>query len=97
MIGLGFLGSPQIYVRFISVKNEGEINKGKWVAIIFTLLTDAAAVTIGLLGRYLFTSQGQDPEGILGIGGEDVLITMVENILPITLIGIYIAIVILKN
>jgi len=93
MIGLGFLGSPQIYVRFISVKNEGEINKGKWVAIVFTLLTDAAAVTIGLLGRYLFTSQGQDAESILGVGGEDVLITMVENILPITLIGIYIAIV----
>ncbi len=93
MIGLGFLGSPQIYVRFISVKNEGEINKGKWVAIVFTLLTDAAAVTIGLLGRYLFTSNGQDPESILGTSGEDVLITMVENLLPLSLIGIYIAIV----
>ncbi len=49
LIGLGFLGSPQVYVRFMSIKDEKEIDKGKWVAIIFTLLTDAAAVTIGIL------------------------------------------------
>ena len=62
LIGLGFLGSPQVYVRFMSIKNENEINKGRWVAIIFTLLTDAAAVTIGILARILFTESGQDPE-----------------------------------
>ncbi len=93
MIGLGFLGSPQIYVRFIAIKNEAEINKGKWVAIGFTLLTDAAAVTIGLLGRYLFTQNGQNPEAVLGVGGEEVLIVLVENLLPLTVVGIYIAIV----
>lgn len=93
MIGLGFLGSPQIYVRFMSIKNEAEINKGRWVALVFTLLTDAAAVTIGLLGRYLFTSAGQDPEAILGNQGEDVLITLIEDLLPLTVIAIYVAII----
>ena len=39
MIGLGFLGSPQVYVRFMSIKDETEIDKGKWVAAAFTLLT----------------------------------------------------------
>ncbi len=53
MIGLGFLGSPQIYVRFISVKDVKEIDRGKWVAVLYTLITDTAAVSIGLLGRYL--------------------------------------------
>jgi len=42
-IGIGFLGSPQIFVRFMSIKDEAEIEKGKWVAIVFTLLTDFAA------------------------------------------------------
>ncbi len=93
MIGLGFLGSPQIYVRFISVRNEGELNKGRWVAMAFTLLTDTAAVSIGLLGRYLFTEVGQDAESVFGVGAEDVLITMVENLLPLVLVGFYIAIV----
>ncbi|MAY22155.1 MAG: sodium:proline symporter [Flavobacteriaceae bacterium] len=93
MIGLGFLGSPQVYVRFMSVKNEREINKGRWVAIVFTLLTDAAAVTIGVLARVLFTESGQDPETILGVGGADVLSIMTENFLPFFLVAIYIAIV----
>ena len=57
-IGLGFLGSPQVYVRFMSIKNQAEISKGTWVAIIFTLLTDTAAVIIGMLARYFFTTSG---------------------------------------
>ena len=93
MIGLGFLGSPQVYVRFMSVKNEAEIDKGKWVAIIFTLLTDAAAVTIGILARILFTESGQDPEAILGNAGENVLSIMTENFLPYILVAIYVAVV----
>lgn len=93
MIGLGFLGSPQVYVRFMSIKDESEIDKGKWVAIIFTLLTDAAAVTIGILARILFTESGQDPEAILGNAGENVLSIMTENFLPYTLVAIYVAVV----
>lgn len=93
MIGLGFLGSPQVYVRFMSIRNEEEIDKGKWVAIAFTFLTDAAAVTIGILARVLFTKSGQDPEAIFGIGATDVLKLMTENFLPYVLVAIYVAIV----
>ena len=93
MIGLGFLGSPQVYVRFMSIKDEKEINKGKWVAAIFTLLTDAAAVTIGILARIYFTESGQDPEAILGNNGEDVLSMITESFLPTILVAVFIAIV----
>jgi len=93
MIGLGFLGSPQVYVRFMSVKNEAEIDKGRWVALIFTLLTDAAAVTIGILARLLFTESGQDPEVVFGTGAADVLNVMTDNFLPLVLVAIFSAIV----
>jgi sodium/proline symporter len=93
MIGLGFLGSPQVYVRFMSIKNEREIDKGKWVAVVFTLLTDAAAVTIGILARIYFTSEGQDPESVLGNNGEDVLSMITESFLPTLLVALFIAIV----
>jgi sodium/proline symporter len=93
MIGLGFLGSPQVYVRFMSIKDEREIDKGKWVAVLFTLLTDAAAVTIGILGRIVFTESGQNPEGILGNGAENVLSMLTEDFLPHILVAIYVAIV----
>jgi sodium/proline symporter len=92
-IGLGFLGSPQVYVRFMSIKNKTEINKGTWVAIIFTLLTDTAAVFIGLLARYFFTSSGVDVESILGINAQNSLIHLVEYLLPLFFIGVYIAVV----
>ncbi len=93
MIGLGFLGSPQVYVRFMSIKSETEIDNGKWVAALFTLLTDASAVTIGILARIIFTEPGQDPESIFGIGATDVLKVMTENFLPNILVAIYVAIV----
>jgi sodium/proline symporter len=93
MIGLGFLGSPQVYVRFMSIKKESEIDKGKWVAVIFTLLTDAAAVTIGILARIFFTEQGDDPVSILGVGGKEVLDMVTTSFLPDFLIAVYVAIV----
>jgi sodium/proline symporter len=93
MIGLGFLGSPQVYVRFMSIKSEHEIDKGKWVALLFTLVTDAAAVTIGILARVIFTDSGADAESILGVGGKDVLSMITETFLPIGLVAIYVAIV----
>lgn len=92
-IGLGFLGSPQVYVRFMSIKNEAEITKGSRVAILFTLLTDFAAVSIGVLARIFFTDAGQDPEVIFGIGGADVLGMMTEHFLPLVLTAIYVAII----
>ena len=77
----------------MSIKSEKEIDKGKWIATTFTLLTDAAAVTIGILARIYFTKEGQDPEAILGNSGEDVLSMITESFLPTLLVAIFIAIV----
>ena len=92
-IGLGFMGSPQVYVRFIAIRNEQEIQKGKWVAIVFTLLTDSAAVLIGILGRVLFTEIGDIPEAVFGIGAENVLPVLVETVMPMALVGLYIGVI----
>lgn len=92
LIGLGFLGSPQIFVRFIALKDEGEIGKGAAVAIVFTLLADAGAVLIGMLGRAILTGPDQPLEA-LGTGGEDVLPMTVEHLLPLILVGLFVAIV----
>lgn len=92
-IGLGFMGSPQIFVRFMSIKDENEINRGRWVAVIFTLLTDSAAVAIGIIGRYLFTEAGADPELVLGNNGQNVLIMLVEHTMPLIIVGLYVAVV----
>jgi sodium/proline symporter len=91
LIGLGFMGSPQLFIRFMSIKSASEIKKGRWVALVFTILTDSCAVLIGIFGRYLLTSIDANPETVLGNGAQNVLPLLVERVMPLTLIGIYIA------
>ena len=92
LIGLGFLGSPQIFVRFISLKGEGELRKGSVVALVWTLLADSGAVFTGMVGRALLTGP-DDPLSTLGNNGESVLPMLVEHALPLLLVGLYIAVV----
>jgi len=86
-IGIGFWGSPQVFVRFISLKSEREINKGLVVALVWTLLADSGAVLVGIVGRALFSMDeiGGDKEFILPF--------MSQSLLPSFLAGVYIAMV----
>ncbi|MEJ6575158.1 MAG: sodium/proline symporter, partial [Emcibacteraceae bacterium] len=91
LIGLGFLGSPQVFARFLAIKSVEEIRRGRWIALLFTLLVDASAVSVGVLGRYLFTEMGTDPVEVLGNGAQNVLPTLVEYVFPSILVGLYVA------
>ncbi len=86
-IGLGFYGSPQVFVRFISLRSEKEISKGATVALLWTLLADSGAVLIGMMGRALYD--------LPTIGGdkEFVLPHMSQELLPAFVAGIFIAMV----
>ena len=93
VIGVGFMGSPQIFVRFLALRSEAEINKGALVAIAWTVLADSGAVLTGLVGRHLLTNPGDDVELALGLKAENVLPALVEELLPLALVGLFIAIV----
>ena len=86
-IGIGFLGSPQVFVRFISLKSEKELNKGAGVAIAWTALALSGAVLVGMVGRALFD--------LATIGGDadNILPFMSDNLLPSFVAGIFIAMV----
>ena len=90
-IGIGFLGSPQVYVRFIAIRDSAEIKKGKIVAVLYTLITSSSAVIIGMLGRFMFTTSNQNPELVLGVAGENVLYLLLIDIMPNVIVGFYIA------
>ncbi len=90
-IGLGFLGSPQVFVRFISIKDEREIRAGRWVAVAFTVITDGCAVGIGMIGHALLVGAGGDFAGVLGADGERVLPELVANVFPPVIAGLYVA------
>lgn len=93
LIGVGFLGSPQIFVRFLALRDESEISKGAALAIFWTILADSGAVLTGMVGRALLTKPGVEAESVLGTGAEGVLPMMVDGLLPAILVGLFIAIV----
>lgn len=86
-IGIGFWGSPQVFVRYISMKNEKQIAPGATTALVWTLLADSGAVLVGVFGRAYFT-----PEQ-LGGDHEAILPTAALEMLPAFLTGIFIAMV----
>lgn len=92
LIGLGFLGSPQLFVRFMALRSEHQLRAGTVVAIVWTLLADLGAVAIGLVGRHLLIGPSGDVAS-LGRGGQDVLPQLVAATMPGWIAGFYVAIV----
>lgn len=86
-IGIGFWGSPQVFVRYISMKNEKQIVPGAATALIWTLLADSGAVLVGVFGRAVFA-----PEVLEG-DSEAILPTAALELLPAFFSGVFIAMV----
>jgi sodium/proline symporter len=86
-VGIGFWGSPQVFVRYISMKNTGQILPGTLTALTWTLLADSGAVLVGVFGRAIFTL----PE--LGGNSDNILPEMSLQILPAFFAGGFIAMV----
>ena len=49
--GLGYFGMPQILLRFMGIRSEKELGRSRRVAIIWVVISMAAAVMIGIVGR----------------------------------------------
>jgi sodium/proline symporter len=92
-IGLGFMGSPQIFVRFLSLRSVKEVRPGAIVAVVWTLLADTGAVLVGMVGRAMLMSPEQSTTEQLGQGGQQVLPMLVAQAVPDWVAGLYIAIV----
>ncbi len=87
--GLGYCGMPHILVRFMAIKNEKELKKSSVIAIVWVVISLAAAVIIGIVGRAFLAPV------ILGEAGaassESVFIEMIKKVfienLPLAFIG----------
>ena len=49
--GLGYFGMPQVLVRFMGIRNENEVKTSRRIAIVWVIISMAAAVMIGMIGR----------------------------------------------
>ena len=64
--GLGYFGMPQVLLRFMGIRNEGELTRSRRVACIWLFISMGAALFIGIVGRsvpgleYLSNAQAEN-------------------------------------
>lgn len=49
--GLGYFGMPQVLLRFMGIRSEGELKRSRRVACIWLFIAMTVAVFIGIVGR----------------------------------------------
>ncbi len=81
--GLGYFGQPHILVRFMAIRRPEEIRAARHVAMTWVVLSLAAAVAVGMVGRAYFTPALEDHE--------TVFLRMVNDMFPSVLAGVLLA------
>ena len=84
--GLGYFGMPQVLLRFMAIRKEGELKMSRRIAVVWVLISLAVAVFIGILGRQLFPVAH-----LTKSGAESIFITLSQSFLPPILAGFVMA------
>lgn len=85
-IGLPFLGVPQLMVRFMSARDEGELKKARIMSVIVILLFDAGAVTAGMAGRALFPGL-EDAETIFPVLSSELFPPLITGVMMVIVLS----------
>ncbi len=85
-IGLPFLGVPQLMVRFMSAKDEGELKKARILSVIVILLFDIGAVTAGMAGRALFPGL-EDAETIFPVLSTELFPPLIAGVMMVIVLS----------
>ncbi len=84
--GLGYFGMPQVLLRFMAIRHEGELKKSRRIATVWVLISLFAAVSIGVIGRDLFPTALTTASD-----AENIFILLSTNLLPPLLAGLVMA------
>ena len=86
--GLGYFGMPQVLLRFMAIRKASEIKKSRRIATVWCVISLAAAVFIGIMGRTLFPTHADlATKG----GAESILIVFSTEFLPFIVAGLIMA------
>lgn len=86
---LGYFGMPHILVRFMAIKDAKSVKKSAIIAIVWVIISLAAAVLIGILGRVYFErTVGQN---LTDAEFELVFIKVVKHMFPSALAGVFLS------
>lgn len=86
--GLGYFGVPQVLLRFMAIRKPSEIKRSRIIATVWCVISLAAAVMIGIIGRTLLPSN----EALnTASKAESIIIVMATEYLPLIVAGLIMA------
>lgn len=77
--GLGYFGQPHILTRFMAIQSPDMIRKSRIIAMIWVIITLAAAVAIGVIGKAYMPELAD---------GETIYMSMIDAMFPDVVAGI---------
>ena len=86
--GLGYFGVPQVLLRFMAIRQASEIKRSRIIATVWCVISLAAAVLIGIIGRSLLPV---DEALNTASKAESILIVMSTEYLPLIFAGLIMA------
>lgn len=80
--GLGYFGQPHILSRFMAIKSSDEVKPARIIAMIWVIITLAAAVVIGVLGKLYFDGAlaPQNYTDMVNADSEQVFMLLIQSI-----------------
>ncbi len=83
-IGLPFIGVPQLLIRYMSARDDGEIRKARVMSLIVIAIFGIGAVTAGIAGRALYPGLED---------GETIFPVLSNNLFPPVISGMLLVVV----
>lgn len=77
--GLGYFGQPHILTRFMAIQSPDMIRKSRTIAMIWVIITLAAAVAIGVIGKAYMPDLAD---------GETIYMSMIDKMFPDVIAGV---------
>ena len=74
--GIGYFGQPHILVRFMAIRTSKEVKQATHIAMTWVILSLAAAVAVGMVGRVFLTQE------LSGTASETVFLVMTNELFP---------------
>jgi len=85
-IGLPFMGVPQLLVRFMSARDDGEILKARIMSMVVLLIFTSGAVTAGVAGRALYPGL-EDAETIFPVISNNLFPPIIAGMLLVVVLS----------
>jgi sodium/proline symporter len=85
-VGLPFIGVPQLLIRYMSARDDGEIRKARILSLIVLFIFTFGAVTAGVAGRALYPGL-EDSETIFPVISNNLFPPVISGVLLVVVLS----------